>query len=71
MRAAINNAQTYRQAVRMWREELPKECANKVIDELREQTAVLLDKRAEAWLLENKLVHAGAAQKLAKEIRGK
>lgn len=71
MKAAIAAVNNYRQKVSFWREELPKQCADKIIDELREQTADLLDKRAEAWLSENKLIHAGAAQKLAKEIRGK
>lgn len=44
---------------------------DEILSELREQTATLLDKRAEAWIGENKLIHAGAARKLANELRGK
>ena len=47
------------------------ENAREVLNDLREQTANLLDKRAEAWISENKLIHAGAARKLAKELREK
>lgn len=71
MRSMITGMQNYRQTVSVWKQELPKECASKVYEELKEQTAVLLDKRAEAWLSENKLVHAGAAQKLADQLRSK
>ena len=71
MRSMITGMQNYRQAVGVWKQELPKECASKVFEELKEQTAVLLDKRAEAWLSENKLIHAGAAQKLADQLRSK
>lgn len=71
MRALITGMQNYRQVVSVWKEELPKECASKVFEELKEQTAVLLDKRAEAWLSENKLIHAGAAQKLADQLRSR
>lgn len=69
MRPLIGNAQTYRAAVAAWKESLPKETAGKILDDLREQTAQYLDKRAEAWTSENKLIHAGAAQKLADELR--
>lgn len=71
MRSMIRGMQNYRQAVSVWKQELPKECASKVFEELKEQTAVLLDKRAEAWFSENKLIHAGAAQKLADQLRSK
>jgi hypothetical protein len=71
MRSMITGMQNYRQAVSAWKQELPKESASKVFEELKEQTAVLLDKRAEAWLSENKLIHAGAAQKLADQLRSK
>lgn len=56
-----------------WRKELPKPHLTtvNVLDDLREQTATLLDKRAEAWISENKLIHAGAARKLADELRRK
>jgi hypothetical protein len=45
--------------------------AVKIIEELREQTINLLEKRAEAWIGENKLIHAGAARRLAAELRQK
>jgi hypothetical protein len=45
--------------------------AAKIIEELRAQTVDLLEKRAEAWILDNKLVHAGAARQLAAELRQK
>lgn len=45
--------------------------AQDVFAQLVEQTATLLDKRAEAWIGENKLIHAGAAQKLAADLRKK
>lgn len=61
-----NNINTWKSNVM---ESKPK--AQDVIDQLREQTADLLDKRAEAWTSENKLVHAGAARKLAEELRSK
>lgn len=66
-------AQNYKQVVVAWRDQLPKaqQTTKDVMQELREQTALLLDKRAEAWISENKLIHAGAAQKLAAELRGK
>lgn len=71
MKALMQTANQYRQAVRVWRDALPvaKETTETVLQELRESTAQLLDKRAEAWMSENKLIHAGAAQKLAKELR--
>lgn len=47
------------------------ESTREILNDLREQTANLLDKRAEAWIGENKLIHAGAARKLAKELREK
>lgn len=69
MRPLIRDAQNYRAAVEIWKQGLPKETAAKILDDLREQTAQYLDKRAEAWTSENKLIHAGAAQKLANELR--
>lgn len=48
-----------------------KPIAEKIINDLRLQTVDLLEKRAEAWIGENKLIHAGAAQKLAAELRQK
>ena len=48
-----------------------KPIAEKIINDLRLQTVDLLEKRAEAWIGENKLIHAGAAQRLAAELRQK
>lgn len=48
-----------------------KPIAEKIIADLRLQTIDLLEKRAEAWIGENKLIHAGAAQRLAAELRQK
>lgn len=48
-----------------------KPIAEKIILELRAQTVDLLEKRAEAWILDNKLIHAGAARQLAAELRQK
>ena len=48
-----------------------KQIAEKIINDLRLQTVDLLEKRAEAWIGENKLIHAGAAQRLAAELRQK
>ena len=45
--------------------------AQKIYEDLRMQTIDLLEKRAEAWIGESKLVHAGAARKLAEELKGK
>ena len=43
----------------------------KIFSDLRLQTVDLLEKRADAWIGENKLIHAGAARKLAAELRQK
>lgn len=48
-----------------------KHIAEKIIFDLRLQTVDLLEKRADAWIGENKLIHAGAARKLAAELRQK
>jgi hypothetical protein len=48
-----------------------KPIAEKIISDLRLQTVDLLEKRADAWIGENKLIHAGAARKLAAELRQK
>lgn len=45
--------------------------AAKIIEELRAQTVDLLEKRADAWILDNKLIHSGAARQLAAELRQK
>lgn len=62
-----------RNNINTWRSNIveAKPKAQDIIDQLREQTADLLEKRAEAWTGENKLIHAGAARKLAEELRSK
>lgn len=69
----INNYAMRRENVKEWKNEIMqmKPQAEEIIGQLREQTADLLEKRAEAWIGENKLIHAGAAKKLADELRGK
>lgn len=69
----IENTVLRRNNINTWKSNImeAKPKAQDVIDQLREQTADLLDKRAEAWASENKLVHAGAARKLAEELRSK
>lgn len=69
----ISDSAVLRQAVKIWKQELPdaRVTTVEVLNDLRAQTADLLDKRAEAWIGENKLVHAGAARKLAEELRRK
>lgn len=48
-----------------------KPVAENIIKTLRAQTIDLLEKRAEAWIGENMLIHAGAARQLAQELRQK
>lgn len=50
---------------------MQKNSAEVIYEGLREQTIDLLEARAQAWISENKLVHAGAARKLAKELKEK
>lgn len=76
MKAAVRfveNTVLRRNNINTWENNImeTKPKAQDVIDQLREQTADLLDKRAEAWTSENKLIHAGAARKLAEELRSK
>lgn len=44
--------------------------ASVIYDGLKEQTIELLEARAQAWIVENKLIHASAARKLAQDIKG-
>lgn len=76
MKAAVRfveNVALRRNNINTWKNNIMevKPKGQDIIDQLREQTADLLDKRAEAWAGENKLVHAGAARKLAEELRSK
>lgn len=41
-----------------------------IYEGLKEQTIDLLEARAQAWIAENKLIHASAARKLAQDIKG-
>lgn len=50
---------------------MQKNSAEVIYQGLREQTVDLLEARAQAWISENKLVHAGAARKLAEELKEK
>ena len=49
---------------------ITKTQAEKEYDELKKQTIELLQKRAEAFIAENKYIKAGAAKKLAEELKG-
>lgn len=49
---------------------MTKTQAEKEYDELKKQTIDLLHKRADAFLADNKYVKAGAARKLAEELKG-
>lgn len=67
------NSAALRQAVKKWKSDLPASdrVAIKTLDAVRQSTADSLDNQADKWVLENKLVHAGAARKLAAELREK
>lgn len=69
----IENIAARRTSVEVWKNSLNnrKEASEAITSELRNQMAQLLEQRAEAWINENKLIHAGAARKLAEEIREK
>ena len=50
---------------------MQKNSAEVIYQGLKEQTVDLLEARAQAWISENKFIHAGAARKLAKELMEK
>jgi predicted RNA-binding protein with PUA domain len=50
---------------------MQKNSAEVIYQGIKEQTVDLLEARAQAWISENKLIHAGAARKLAKELMEK
>lgn len=69
----VGQSQLLRAAVNRWKEELP-EASLKAVDalnEVRGHTADLLQAKAQEWKGENKLLHAGAALALAKELKEK
>jgi hypothetical protein len=69
----VAHSQMLRQAVAKWKTELPASdnIALSALNKIRQDTADDLMKKSEQWITENKLIHAGAAQKLAKELREK
>ncbi len=69
----IENTAARRAAVEVWKNSLnnKKEASDAITAELRNQMSQLLEQKADAWISENKLIHAGAARKLAEEIREK
>lgn len=69
--STIANSVALRKAVAQWRSELPpaERLAIQALNETRQEAADNLDRQAERWISENKLVHAGAARKLADELR--
>lgn len=54
-----------------WRQALPKaeQIAHKVEQEVQKQVGDALIQMADQWTSENKLIHAGAARKLAKKLK--
>lgn len=69
----IDNIAARRTAVEVWKNGLnnKKEASAAITLELRNQMVQLLEQKADAWISENKLIHAGAARKLAEEMREK
>ena len=67
----IQNSVMIRRAVFEWKEGLtPAETlAIKATNEVRQQAVESLERQADRWLSENKLIHAGAARKLAEELK--
>jgi hypothetical protein len=67
----LANSAAIRRAVAKWHDELPpaERLAIKALNEVRQQAAENLERQADRWTTENKLVHAGAARKLAFELK--
>lgn len=67
----IAHSTALRTAVAKWRNELPaaERVAITALNETRLQAAENLERQADRWVTENRLVHAGAARKLAEELR--
>jgi hypothetical protein len=56
-----------------WRQALPKaeQIARKVEQEVQKQIGDMLIQMADQWTSENKLIHAGAARRLAEKLKEK
>lgn len=67
----VAQSQLMRRAVEQWRKELPtaNDAVIQATNEVRQAVADGLDKKAAEWVSDNKLIHAGYAQKLADELR--
>lgn len=57
--------------IQLWRQSLPKaeQIAHKVEQEVQKQVGDALIQMADQWASENKLIHAGAARRLADKLR--
>jgi len=66
------NVKTKKMKLQQWRQALPKgqEIARKVEQEVQKQVGDALIQMADQWTSENKLIHAGAARRLAEKLRG-
>lgn len=55
----------------IWRQSLPKaeRVAQQVGVEVTKELSKVIEEKAQQWISENKLIHAGAAMKLAKELK--
>lgn len=55
----------------IWRQSLPKaeQVAQQVGVEVTKELSKVIEEKAQQWISENKLIHAGAAMKLAKELK--
>jgi hypothetical protein len=49
----------------------PEKIAQKTLNEVRQQAIDNLQRQADRWISENKLIHAGAARQLAEELKSK
>jgi len=65
------NVKTKKMKLQQWRQALPKgqEIARKVEQEVQKQVGEAVIQMADKWISENKLIHAGAAQKLADMLK--
>lgn len=62
-----------RTTAKEWRGELPdaRKKAVEILESVRNDTVKALEEKAQEWKSENKLIHAGAALTLAKELKEK
>jgi hypothetical protein len=58
--------------LQFWRQSLPKaeQIARAVEQEVSKQAVGMLSEMADKWISENKLIHAGAAKRLADKLKG-